>query len=60
MDIPFPPNRKIIVPILNDINPVMSEPLDLSKPGLRIREFELQYHHGGPNGEADYLEKWIL
>jgi hypothetical protein len=55
MDIPFPPNPKIILPI-RPMFQVSEAPDFTAKSVMRVREFELQNYGGGPEGYADYLE----
>lgn len=58
VDIPFPPNPRIIVALPpKQVNFNVSEITLDSTPLMETREFELVSHNGGPNGYADYIER---
>ena len=57
IEIPFPPNPRIILPLVPEFRLGLTES-DLTRPIMRVREFELTDSYGGPNGYAEYLERW--
>lgn len=55
MDIPFPPNRELLVPLKP--RPVSLNQDDLAQPRMEIRRFELTDYKGGKDAWADYEER---
>lgn len=58
IEITFPPNPRIVLPLAPEYKFSLYAKQDFSKPTMRVREFELTDYYGGPNGYADYLERW--
>lgn len=58
MSITYPPTREIVVPLREDrLSLWFQEDIAPSRLNLRVRRFELRRFHGGPYGEAEYVER---
>jgi len=59
IDIPYPPNRTIVIP-LREPSAVVFTDKENPPPNhirMRLRQFDLLGYRGGPHGTAEYLER---